>query len=76
MMSTYINIHRMFFTFFLLRYTSVLRIEIYVHLPNIAVPPWLTKITNKICQWTVLFPSATNHVLINEYQFFSLFRSE
>ncbi|XP_051224902.1 alkylated DNA repair protein ALKBH6 homolog isoform X2 [Lolium perenne] len=32
-----------------------------------ALPPWLTKITDKICQWTGLFPSAINHVLINEY---------
>uniref|UniRef100_A0ACD5UMJ7 Uncharacterized protein n=1 Tax=Avena sativa TaxID=4498 RepID=A0ACD5UMJ7_AVESA len=35
--------------------------------PNTAVPPWLTKITERICQWTALFPSAINHVLINEY---------
>jgi hypothetical protein len=41
--------------------------ELYVNFPNIAVPPWLTKITDKICQWTGLFPSAINHVLINEY---------
>lgn len=32
-----------------------------------ALPSWLTKITDKICQWTGLFPSAINHVLINEY---------
>ncbi|VAH73112.1 unnamed protein product [Triticum turgidum subsp. durum] len=32
-----------------------------------ALPPWLTKITGRICQWTGLFPSAINHVLINEY---------
>lgn len=32
-----------------------------------ALPPWLTQITNRICQWTGLFPSAINHVLINEY---------
>ncbi|TVU31108.1 hypothetical protein EJB05_22779, partial [Eragrostis curvula] len=32
-----------------------------------ALPPWLTKITDRICQWTGLFPSAINHVLINEY---------
>ncbi|KQJ96761.1 hypothetical protein BRADI_3g26980v3 [Brachypodium distachyon] len=32
-----------------------------------ALPPWLIKITNRISQWTGLFPSAINHVLINEY---------
>ncbi|XP_052169353.1 uncharacterized protein LOC127786068 [Oryza glaberrima] len=32
-----------------------------------ALPSWLTKITDRICQWTGLFPSAINHVLINEY---------
>ncbi|GJM84594.1 hypothetical protein PR202_ga00278 [Eleusine coracana subsp. coracana] len=32
-----------------------------------ALPPWLIKITDRICQWTDLFPSAINHVLINEY---------
>ncbi|PIA51491.1 hypothetical protein AQUCO_01100376v1 [Aquilegia coerulea] len=32
-----------------------------------ALPPWLTKITQRICQRTGLFPSAINHVLINEY---------
>ncbi|GJN20667.1 hypothetical protein PR202_gb08068 [Eleusine coracana subsp. coracana] len=32
-----------------------------------ALPPWLIKITDRICQWTGLFPSAINHVLINEY---------
>ncbi|KAJ1689294.1 hypothetical protein LUZ63_013449 [Rhynchospora breviuscula] len=31
------------------------------------LPPWLRKITHKICQQTGLFPSAINHVLINEY---------
>nr|ACF86824.1 unknown [Zea mays] len=31
------------------------------------VPSWLTRITDRICQWTGLFPSAINHVLINEY---------
>jgi alkylated DNA repair protein alkB homolog 6 len=31
------------------------------------VPPWLKKITHRICQQTGLFPSAINHVLINEY---------
>ena len=34
---------------------------------NAAVPSWLTRITDRICQWTGLFPSAINHVLINEY---------
>jgi hypothetical protein len=34
---------------------------------NVAVPPWLKKITHRICQQTGLFPSAINHVLINEY---------
>ncbi|CAM0871288.1 unnamed protein product [Alopecurus aequalis] len=32
-----------------------------------ALPQWLTKITDRICQSTGLFPSAINHVLINEY---------
>jgi alkylated DNA repair protein alkB family protein 6 len=32
-----------------------------------ALPSWLTRITDRICQWTGLFPSAINHVLINEY---------
>ncbi|KAF8398617.1 hypothetical protein HHK36_017548 [Tetracentron sinense] len=32
-----------------------------------AVPPWLTRITQRICDRTGLFPSAINHVLINEY---------
>ncbi|XP_042393279.1 alpha-ketoglutarate-dependent dioxygenase alkB homolog 6-like isoform X1 [Zingiber officinale] len=31
------------------------------------VPSWLTKTTQRICQKTGLFPSAINHVLINEY---------
>jgi len=31
------------------------------------VPPWLTKITAKIHESSGLFPSAINHVLINEY---------
>ncbi|KAL6883652.1 hypothetical protein ACP4OV_011066 [Aristida adscensionis] len=31
------------------------------------LPSWLTKITDRICQWSGLFPSAINHVLINEY---------
>jgi alkylated DNA repair protein alkB family protein 6 len=34
---------------------------------HVAVPSWLTRITDRICQWTGLFPSAINHVLINEY---------
>nr|CAD1833131.1 unnamed protein product [Ananas comosus var. bracteatus] len=32
-----------------------------------AVPAWLTKITERICAQTGLFPSPINHVLINEY---------
>ncbi|XP_020517587.1 alpha-ketoglutarate-dependent dioxygenase alkB homolog 6 isoform X7 [Amborella trichopoda] len=31
------------------------------------VPPWLVEITRRICNWTGLFPSPINHVLINEY---------
>ncbi|XP_058107699.1 uncharacterized protein LOC131251167 isoform X2 [Magnolia sinica] len=31
------------------------------------LPAWLTKITQKICEKTGLFPSPINHVLINEY---------
>ncbi|KAJ6810770.1 alpha-ketoglutarate-dependent dioxygenase alkB-like protein 6 [Iris pallida] len=31
------------------------------------LPPWLTKFTQRIFQQTGLFPSAINHVLINEY---------
>ncbi|XP_031483590.1 uncharacterized protein LOC116253003 [Nymphaea colorata] len=31
------------------------------------LPPWLTKVTGKICGGTGLFPSPINHVLINEY---------
>ncbi|XP_076891958.1 alkylated DNA repair protein ALKBH6 homolog [Bidens hawaiensis] len=31
------------------------------------LPPWLTKITEKIREESSLFPSAINHVLINEY---------
>ncbi|XP_068663947.1 alkylated DNA repair protein ALKBH6 homolog [Aristolochia californica] len=31
------------------------------------LPPWLTKITQKIYEETVLFPAPINHVLINEY---------
>ncbi|KAF3966149.1 hypothetical protein CMV_009731 [Castanea mollissima] len=31
------------------------------------LPPWLTKITEKIYEESGLFPSAINHVLINEY---------
>ncbi|KAF5822954.1 putative oxoglutarate/iron-dependent dioxygenase, alpha-ketoglutarate-dependent dioxygenase AlkB [Helianthus annuus] len=31
------------------------------------LPPWLTKITEKIRDVSSLFPSAINHVLINEY---------
>ncbi|XP_006833449.3 alpha-ketoglutarate-dependent dioxygenase alkB homolog 6, partial [Amborella trichopoda] len=32
-----------------------------------AVPPWLVEITRRICNWTGLFPSPINHVLIKEY---------
>lgn len=32
-----------------------------------ALPTWLSTITQKICDWTGLFPSPINHVLINEY---------
>ncbi|CAA7389110.1 unnamed protein product [Spirodela intermedia] len=31
------------------------------------LPPWITKITQRICEQTGLFPSPINHVLINEY---------
>ncbi|KAG5631669.1 hypothetical protein H5410_003386, partial [Solanum commersonii] len=31
------------------------------------VPPWLTRITEKIHEKSGLFPSSINHVLINEY---------
>ncbi|KAF6140489.1 hypothetical protein GIB67_010319 [Kingdonia uniflora] len=31
------------------------------------VPPWLTNITERICEETGLFSSTINHVLINEY---------
>ncbi|KAK3003343.1 hypothetical protein RJ639_019860 [Escallonia herrerae] len=31
------------------------------------LPPWLTRITGKISDKSRLFPSAINHVLINEY---------
>ncbi|KAJ1295517.1 hypothetical protein BS78_01G230300 [Paspalum vaginatum] len=31
------------------------------------LPSWLTKITDRVCQWSSLFPSSINHVLINEY---------
>ncbi|ONK62813.1 uncharacterized protein A4U43_C07F8400 [Asparagus officinalis] len=31
------------------------------------LPPWLKKLTERICEQTGLFPSAINHVLINEY---------
>ncbi|KAK9058515.1 hypothetical protein SSX86_023357 [Deinandra increscens subsp. villosa] len=31
------------------------------------LPPWLTKITKRISDESSLFPSAINHVLINEY---------
>ncbi|ERM97233.1 alpha-ketoglutarate-dependent dioxygenase alkB homolog 6 isoform X4 [Amborella trichopoda] len=31
------------------------------------LPPWLVEITRRICNWTGLFPSPINHVLINEY---------
>jgi alkylated DNA repair protein alkB family protein 6 len=43
------------------------RIKLSFTSSNAAVPPWLTRITDRICQWTGLFPSAINHVLINEY---------
>ncbi|XP_057864425.1 alkylated DNA repair protein ALKBH6 homolog isoform X1 [Cryptomeria japonica] len=32
-----------------------------------ALPSWLSTIIQKICDWTKLFPSPINHVLINEY---------
>ncbi|KAJ1417279.1 Zinc finger, PMZ-type [Sesbania bispinosa] len=32
-----------------------------------ALPPWLTNLTQKIYEESGLFPSAINHVLINEY---------
>ncbi|KAL7081604.1 hypothetical protein ACP275_14G049700 [Erythranthe tilingii] len=31
------------------------------------LPPWLTKVTQRIYEESKLFPSAINHVLINEY---------
>ncbi|XP_062076301.1 alkylated DNA repair protein ALKBH6 homolog isoform X2 [Humulus lupulus] len=31
------------------------------------LPPWLMKITQKICEESGLFPAPINHVLINEY---------
>lgn len=31
------------------------------------LPPWLKKVTNRIYEESKLFPSAINHVLINEY---------
>ncbi|MCL7042976.1 hypothetical protein MKW94_006553 [Papaver nudicaule] len=31
------------------------------------LPPWLTRITTRICEEAGLFPSPINHVLINEY---------
>ncbi|KAF4346780.1 hypothetical protein G4B88_004622 [Cannabis sativa] len=31
------------------------------------LPPWLAKVTLKICEETGLFPAPINHVLINEY---------
>ncbi|XP_022766274.1 alpha-ketoglutarate-dependent dioxygenase alkB homolog 6 isoform X1 [Durio zibethinus] len=31
------------------------------------LPPWLAKITERICEESGLFPSSINHVLINEY---------
>ncbi|CAK9143339.1 unnamed protein product [Ilex paraguariensis] len=39
------------------------------HLNNLshAVPPWLTRITQRMYEESRLFPSAINHVLINEY---------
>ncbi|KMZ70860.1 Alkylated DNA repair protein alkB-like protein [Zostera marina] len=33
----------------------------------LAIPSWLTRITEEICEKTNLFPSPINHVLINEY---------
>ncbi|KAL3649356.1 hypothetical protein CASFOL_005759 [Castilleja foliolosa] len=32
------------------------------------LPPWLKKVTSRIYEESKLFPSAINHVLINEYQ--------
>uniref|UniRef100_A0A2P2JC17 Alpha-ketoglutarate-dependent dioxygenase AlkB-like domain-containing protein n=1 Tax=Rhizophora mucronata TaxID=61149 RepID=A0A2P2JC17_RHIMU len=34
---------------------------------SITVPPWLTKITQRVYEESGLFPSDINHVLINEY---------
>ncbi|KAI3917052.1 hypothetical protein MKX01_003501 [Papaver californicum] len=31
------------------------------------LPPWLTRVTKRICEEVGLFPSPINHVLINEY---------
>ncbi|XP_061351739.1 alkylated DNA repair protein ALKBH6 homolog [Gastrolobium bilobum] len=31
------------------------------------LPPWLTSLSQRICEESGLFPSAINHVLINEY---------
>ncbi|XP_057781181.1 uncharacterized protein LOC130999614 isoform X2 [Salvia miltiorrhiza] len=31
------------------------------------LPSWLKRVTNRICEESKLFPSAINHVLINEY---------
>lgn len=40
----------------------------YITFPFLfAVPPWLTRITERINEKSGLFPSSINHVLINEY---------
>ncbi|MCD7471081.1 hypothetical protein HAX54_011365 [Datura stramonium] len=41
-----------------------------ISFPNLSlekVPPWLTRITERINEKSGLFPSSINHVLINEY---------
>ncbi|OIT39891.1 hypothetical protein A4A49_07743 [Nicotiana attenuata] len=39
--------------------------QIWRTIPNL--PPWLTRITERINEKSELFPSSINHVLINEY---------
>lgn len=66
MMSTYSYKHCAVLIFFLITHQFLECKFLFICL-TIAVPPWLTKITDRICQWTGLFPSSINHVLINEY---------
>jgi len=55
-------------SFCILKSSELLVKTYYTTFPFLfAVPPWLTRITERINEKSGLFPSSINHVLINEY---------